>query len=164
VTHVVVDTNVLVVANGSSSQADDDCEVAAANRLQEILRSKVVVVDTEYLAIVEYSKNASWAGGPGVGDLFFKVLTDNIANPLRVSRIDIGASQEEIDMLIPNRLLDFDSDDRKWIALYLEASAESIVNATDSDWSARKSDLVAEGINVLELCANCLIKRRATGV
>ena len=159
-TRIVIDTNVLAVANGRNDEADEECEDEAGNALQEAIRSKVVVIDTEYLVIDEYAKHSNWAGQPGAGDLFFKSLTDNIANPSRVVSIDIGSAQEEVDLFVPDQLLDFDSDDRKWIALYLEGLAESIINAVDSDWAARKAEMDDLGINVTELCPQCLSARR----
>ncbi|MCV7073298.1 hypothetical protein MJO55_17210 [Mycolicibacterium rufum] len=160
-TRLVIDTNVLKVANGKSEQADPACEEAAGNALQDALRQGVVVLDTEQLAIDEYRKHCSWAGQPGAGDFFFKALTDNIANPSRVHLVDIGAAEDEIDLFVPEALRDFDSDDKKWIALFLEGSADAILNATDSDWAARKADLDSEKVTVRELCANCLNVRRS---
>ena len=153
-TRVVLDTNVLAVANEMTPEADEDCVRAAANSLREAIRKNVIVIDTQKIAINEYSNYANWEGQPRVGDLFFKVLTDNIANPDRVCRVDIGSTQDEIDICVPEQLLDFDRNDRKWIALYLEGSAESIINAVDSDWAARKADLDGAGIAVIESVRN----------
>lgn len=38
---VIVDTNVVVVANGRSEQASADCVETCAERLEEIMRGKV---------------------------------------------------------------------------------------------------------------------------
>jgi predicted nucleic acid-binding protein len=161
VTRVVIDTNVLKAANGESDQADSDCADSAAKALEEAIRSKIMVIDSAHFVIDEYKKHCTYAGQPGAGNLFFKVLTDNIANPSRVLTVDIGSTQEEIALLVPDNLLDFDNDDHKWIALHLEGEAESIINAVDSDWEARKSDLVASGVNVIELCPWCLSEEKS---
>lgn len=160
-TRVVIDTNVLKVANGESEQADYDCEDSAGRALEDAIRRKIVVIDDAHFIIDEYKKHCTYAGQPGVGNFFFKALTDNIANPSRVLMVDIGTTQEEIALFIPDNLMNFDNDDHKWIAAYLEGEAMAIINATDSDWEARKADLVAAGINVVELCPQCLSEEKS---
>ncbi|BBY67774.1 PIN domain-containing protein [Mycolicibacterium helvum] len=157
---VVIDTNVLIVANRASEQADDDCELEAARTLYEAMKQHIVLIDTHTLATSEYETYCRRSGQPGVGDLFFKSLLDNIANESRVLRVEIGSAPEEIDAAIPPVLANFDPSDRKWIALHLVGSADAIVNATDSDWAQRKSDLETAGVRVLELCPHCLSDRK----
>lgn len=160
---LVIDTNVLIVANGESEQADEACELEAARTLAKAMRDHIVLIDTGTLATKEYDTYCRRSGQPGVGDLFFKSLLDNIANERRVLRIDIGSTPEEVDSAIPAALADFDPSDRKWIALHLVGSADSIINAVDSDWAQRKTDLEAAGVQVVELCPQCLSARKVGG-
>ena len=160
---LVIDTNVLIVANRESEQADEACEVEAARTLYKAMRDDIVLIDTGTLATKEYDTYCRRSGQPGVGDLFFKSLLDNIANERRVLRIDIGSTPEEVDSVIPAALADFDPSDRKWIALHLVGSADSIINAVDSDWAQRKNDLEAAGVHVVELCPKCLSARKVGG-
>lgn len=157
---VVIDTNVLIVANRASEQADLECELAAARTLHEAMRQNLILIDTNNLATAEYDTYCRRSGQPGIGDLFFKSLLDNVANESRVVRVEIGVTQEEIDSALPPPLADFDPSDRKWIALHLVGSADSIINATDSDWAQRKDDLEKAGIHVDELCPQCLSDRK----
>ena len=52
---IVVDTNVLVVANGNNEQADPECELACIEMLQEAKSGKqVVLLDASNLIMDEY--------------------------------------------------------------------------------------------------------------
>ena len=124
------------------------------------MKHHLVLIDTHNLATSEYESYCRRSGQPGVGDLFFKSLLDNIANERRVARIEIGSTPEEVDLALPPSLADFDPSDRKWIALHLIGSASSIVNALDSDWAQRKDDLETAGVHVVELCPQCLSTRK----
>lgn len=157
---LIFDTNVLIVANRQSEQADEDCELEAARALYDAMREHIVLIDTHGLATSEYDTYCRRSGRPGVGDLFFRSLLDNIANERRVARINIGSTPEEVDSAVPATLRDFDPSDRKWIALHLAGSADSIINAVDSDWAQRKDDLEAVGVHVVELCPQCLSTRK----
>lgn len=121
--------------------------------LQASLSQYLFAFDRHGLVEYEYSKHASRSGQPGVGDLFFR----QVLARSRVRYFDIGVTIDEIDMLVPASLRDFDEDDRKWIALYFEAHAEDIVNASDSDYAERRDDLNSEGISVLELCEDEIV-------
>ncbi|MGV0040494.1 hypothetical protein [Mycobacterium colombiense] len=153
---VVVDTNVLIVANEQSDQADVACAAKAARFLQEALERDIVVIDTIGMAIDEYRRYCSFAGEPGVGDLFFSEVFRNVANENRVTQIDIGDNCDEVRTKIPDSLVGFDPSDIKWIALYLHGGASAIYNAVDSDYSEWADTFAAEGIEVEELCPHCL--------
>lgn len=159
-TRVVVDTNVLIVANEKSDQADVACELNTARFLRTVLERDVVLVDTMGMAIDEYKRRCNLAGQPGVGDLFFAEVFNNIANEERVVQVYIGDSSDEVRANIPDSLSSFDPSDIKWIALYLHGGASAIYNAVDSDYSEWADVLAAEGIGVVELCSNCLRVRR----
>jgi hypothetical protein len=153
---VVVDTNVLIVANAKSHQADAMCELHAARLLRAVLEHDIVLLDTAGMAIDEYKRRCSLSGQPGVGDLFFSEVFNNIANEERVVQVYIGGSFDEIRANIPDSLSNFDPSDLKWIALYMHGNASAIYNAVDSDYSEWADVLAAEGIGVVELCPNCL--------
>jgi hypothetical protein len=50
----VVDTNVLLVANGQHSDISLECVINCARRLEELTRDKVLVVDDGYEIVREY--------------------------------------------------------------------------------------------------------------
>jgi hypothetical protein len=80
---VVIDTNVLVVANGvsDSPQASEACVVRCRARLAEILRgSEVVLLDDKKRFIQEYRNNLN-EKGRGHGDRFWLELKRRFYNP-----------------------------------------------------------------------------------
>lgn len=79
---VVIDTNVLVVANGRTPQASLDCQEACVARLVTVRESETTLLDDLGLVLKEYiGQRLSFSGQPGVGDQFFKWLFENQANP-----------------------------------------------------------------------------------
>lgn len=50
----VIDTNVLLVANGQHADVSEDCVIACVTRLQSIQQSGVVVIDDGYRLVGEY--------------------------------------------------------------------------------------------------------------
>jgi hypothetical protein len=86
---VVIDTNVLVVANGKHGAALPACVAACIDAL-DLARQGQVAVDDAQLILSEYRKHCSFAGQPGVGDAFFKWLWNRQADarhcvPVRIT-------------------------------------------------------------------------------
>ena len=55
----VVDTNVVLVANGSHPDVSPDCVIACVDRLQQLMKSGRVVVDDSYRILEEYQHKTS---------------------------------------------------------------------------------------------------------
>ena len=153
---IVVDTNVLVVANGNNEQADPECELACVEMLEGATKGKqVVLLDASDLIMDEYEGYCSYSGESGVGDMFFKFLHDHQYSHNTVIRVLIQETPDEdggFANLPPN---DFDRDDRKFLAV-AEAGDGRVVNATDSHWSEHADFISSICVQVLELCPQCL--------
>ena len=67
----VIDTNVLVTANGEHDGAPEDCVAECAELLQEIKERGHVVLDDAWRILGQYQNNVR---GPGVGYEFLKWL------------------------------------------------------------------------------------------
>jgi len=151
---IVIDTNVLIVANGKSPQTDLKCELACIEMLEGATKGKrVALIDDLDLIMGEYGKHCSYAGEPGVGDEFFKFLHDNAQNS--VIRVPVQKTPDKaggFSNLPPNKL---DRSDRKFLAV-AKAGSGRIVNATDSDWSQHAKFIASVGVQVRELCPQCL--------
>ena len=153
---VVVDANVLVVANGKSQQADSECEHVCIEALLEATKGKqIVLLDASDLIMGEYRRRCSYSGTLGVGDMFFKFLHDHQWSETSIIRIQIQETSNAdggFANLPPN---DLDPNDRKFLAV-AEAGNGRVVNATDSDWSEHADFIDSLGVRVLELCPQCL--------
>lgn len=157
-TTCVVDTNVLVVANGRATQADEKCRERCVEELEHIVKHGVVVVDRIGLIIEEYMKNASF-GSLGVGDKFFKHVYYNGYNPGHVRRVRITPTDDDrcgFEELPVNSL---DRADRKFLATAVVGNAP-ILNATDSDWDEQKELMTEIGVEVRQLCPQHASKAR----
>jgi hypothetical protein len=166
-TAVVIDTNVPVVANGRSPQANDDCISTCITTLGEIKKNTIVVLDSSGLIFDEYFRNLSRSGQPGPGDVFVKWLWDNQASTSHCEKVTItsrnGHPDDFEEFPIDPNLLGFDSSDRKFVAVALKSSQyPTILNAVDSDWLHYKEALASHGITIKFLCPTC-IKEKETG-
>ena len=155
---IVVDTNVLIVANGrDNTPADLECELTCIETLEKAKAGKhTVLLDAFDLIMDEYSRHCSYSGSPGVGDMFFKFLHDHQwSQESAIRHVSIQKTPDEdggFANLPPN---DFDRDDRKFLAV-AKAGDGRVVNATDSDLSEHADFISSIGVQVLELCSQCL--------
>ena len=126
---VVVDTNVGIVANGNAD-VDPACQLACVNSLEHAMKGGVVALDDGGRIFEEYRTHFSFAGGPGIGHVFFKYVHDVQHRGERVRRFRITPSADEsrgFEELPPNT---FDASDRKFLAVAVVAKA-TVVNTTD---------------------------------
>jgi hypothetical protein len=151
----LVDTNVPVVANGSSQQADDSLVEKCIDVLVELTRKGGLVIDAGGLIFDEYRQNLSLSGQPGTGDLFMKWVHDHQWNPDFCERRAITARNDErLFEEFPDSpaLKAFDRSDRKFVAVANAAEPKRpIIEAVDFKWWGWKDALAAEGIHVIFL-------------
>lgn len=144
----VVDTNVIVAANGGACHVDRDCEEKCTNFLIAVMERGVVFVDARDQIIGEYWKKVS-PGVKRIGDIFFKHVNDHLWGNGRVKQRQLQVRGEgEFNGLPANNL---DPNDRKFLAVAVSANA-TIANATDSDWSEQKELLDELGVQLCQVC------------
>ncbi|MDQ2732367.1 MAG: hypothetical protein M3Y56_11975 [Armatimonadota bacterium] len=139
----VIDTNVLVVANGGH-EVSDDCLRRCLNALSNS-REGIVVVDNQFQILKEYRKHAHDTGQPGVGDAFLKWLLRNQANPDHCEQVPLTASGLGNYLEFPSdpALDGFDKSDRKFVAVALTSEhGPEIQNAVDTDWWKFRDEFV----------------------
>ncbi len=159
---VVIDTNVLVVANGRHAAAPAACVEACIDALRDARRSTTLIDDAHEI-LDEYRRHCSFAGQPGAGDAFFKWLWDNQANSGRCERVRITRHTQRGFEEFPNdsRLRSFDADDRKFVAVALASGrAAPILNASDTDWWHHRAALAQHGVRVTFLCRELVSSTR----
>ena len=166
---VIIDTNVLVIANGTEAapQTTEECVIRCQARLAQILRgSEKVLLDDKKRIIQEYRNNLN-EKGRGFGDRFWQEL---------VRRMWRKGEQEKVIMVhitplagngtdfeeFPNddaSLKNFHKKDRKFVAVVLAYQSDSeqeapILIANDSGWKEFNTALANHGVHVDSICDN----------
>jgi hypothetical protein len=155
---VVVDTNVLIVANERESpQASPACVTACVEHLQAIKTGGLIVFDQQWHILKEYMKKVSPTGQPSVGDDFLEWILKNQGNPQRCQLVNITLLPDGNFAEFPQdpELSNFDPSDRKFVAValaYPKPEKPSISNAVDSDWLPVQPVLLGYGITLNFLC------------
>ncbi len=146
----VIDTNVAISANGKDTHASMRCQLACI-QLLENCKKWPIGLDESSLIMDEYAKYLSYAGQPGVGDMFFKYLYDNQYSSNHIDTVKITQTKDSsrgFDELPVNSL---DPSDRKFLAAAVVAKAV-VVNATDSDWIEQAELLKTLQVEIKQLC------------
>ena len=141
---VIVDTNIIVIANDTDDKRED-CRDRCQDRLQQILfQGEKVVVDDGWRIFGEYEDNVKPNTRKGIGDLFVKRLLQNLGNLDVCTMVHItplaGNGNEFVEF--PNEdeaLRDFHKKDRKFIAVALAHQRDAgqtppILLAMDRGW------------------------------
>ncbi len=147
----IVDTNVLVVANGRDTHADLECQSQCVSAITAISLDGTAVLDDQGLILDEYGNNLNFRGEPGPGDAFFKHVFDNSYRTKRVERVSITSVDDDkrgFEELPTNSL---DRSDRKFLAVSVVSTAP-ILNATDSDWNNERALISSLDVVVEQLC------------
>lgn len=158
---VIIETNVIAVANEMADHADSECIVSCINSLEKAKMKQKIVIDSGMLIFEEYFRYAHRSGQPRVGDAFIKWLWDNQANSKRCERVNITPRDNDPDNFIefPDypALNEFDRSDRKFVAVACASNHHpKILNATDSDWCHFKDHLSNYGVFIKFLCPNLM--------
>jgi hypothetical protein len=151
----VIDTNVLLVANGHHAGASEDCVSECVRRLQAMQAGGVAVIDDDYRIIREYQNKMRPNAQKGVGNAYLKWLLQNQANAGRVELVSITELPPDRFTEFPDPALElqFDIPDRKFAAVaYTHPGKPPIWQATDSKWLDWWPALVAKGVRVDFLC------------
>ena len=118
---IVIDTNVLLVADGQAEQMSPQCRVACVKRLQKVQSDEQVVLDNS-LILGEYGNRLDPSRQPTPGSAFLKWLLQRRMMPQHVCFVTITATNEEQTVFVEfpaDALLmeDFDPADRKFVAV-----------------------------------------------
>ncbi|MCI0442906.1 hypothetical protein L0152_06770 [bacterium] len=159
----VIDVNVLIVANYQTPQANLDCIAACVNALTEIAEKGIIVLDDGLRILSEYKNYTSFAGQPGVGDAFFKLVFDNQAVDSKCHIVHLTPKEtnpEDFDEFPADpRLSGFDYSDRKYAAAALCCPGSEVLNASDTDWWHYRVALIENGIQLRFLCPQLMSDR-----
>jgi hypothetical protein len=150
---IVIDTNVLLVANGIAPQMSDKCRIACIDRLAKAKGSESVVIDQQFLILGEYHhKMNPYRHPPGPGDAFLRHLLQNMNSVAHVAAVNLtptNAENTDFEEFPEDEELraDFDPADRKFVAASnAHPDIPPIVESADSKWLAWEDRLAAHGI------------------
>ena len=159
---VIVDTNVIGIANRKGEHASLDCIEHCQRRLHQILsRREKVVVDDGWRIFGEYNRYVDTGTRKELGDLFVKKLLQNLKNPALCEMVRItplaGNGTDFAEFPTDAALSKFDPDDRKFIAVacaYRQTSgqAATILLAIDRGWLDFVGALAAHEVAIDFLC------------
>lgn len=151
----VIDTNVLLVANGDHVDVSEDCVSECVRRLQAMQAGGVAVIDDGFRIIGEYLNKNRPDAQKGAGHVYLKWLLQNLANARRVEAVPITVLAPDHFAEFPDSTLEpqFDPPDRKFAAVaYAHPGKPPIWQAADSKWLDWWPALGAKGIRVDFLC------------
>ena len=150
---IVVDTNVLIAANGSDKEWIQ-IALKCAQRLKQVQDGETICIDSSRLILREYSRHLPGAR-KGFGDMFFLWLVQNQMNATHCLQVTVNPTNQESTEFaeFPNLGAELtpliDPSDRKFIAVSHAAPNETpILQATDSKWWGWKAGLAEAGIPV----------------
>ena len=159
---VIVDTNVIAIANREGEHASLECIERCQQRLGQVLSSREkVVVDDRWRILGEYSRYVDTGARKWLGDIFVKTLLQNLNNPAICEMVHItplaGNGTDFAEFPTDAALSTFDPDDRKFIAVacaYRQTSgqAATILLAIDSGWLDFVDALAVHGVAIDFLC------------
>jgi hypothetical protein len=159
---VVLDTNVLAVAEGLHGGASEACRLACIELVKLVEGGLPVAVDSFDEIVSEYVGALRGSGTAGLGvkvaQRLYRLRRDRgVCHVVDVTRVDgPPRSFEEV----PEALRDFDDDDHKFIAVAAaEACQPQIYTAVDAEWWQRRQDFADASIDVQFLCAGDFLNR-----
>ena len=151
----VVDTNVLLVANGQHPGVSADCAMRCAHWLEGLMATGRVAVDEDHEILREYRHKTHASDGKGVGDAFLRWVLHRLDDPARCDLVKLAPHPERGFDAFPDDplLADFDRADRKFVAV-ARAHPEHpvILQASDSKWLDWSPALALNGVRVQFLC------------
>ena len=160
----IVDTNVVLVANGQHPDVSPACVASCALRLQAIMRFVKLALHDCFLILLEYHNKTTPKKGNRPGDAFVRWALQNNANAARVECIPVVEHPTRGFDSFPDdtHLATFDPPDRKFVAVACaHPDTPPILQAADSKWLAWDTALTTHGVRVDFLCPDDIARFQA---
>lgn len=151
----VIDTNVILVANGQHLDVSPNCVASCAITLQSVMKSGKLVLDEGFQILLEYQNKTQPKKGNRPGDAFVKWALNNRCNKKHVELVHLLTHDERSFESFPEdpELANFDAPDRKFVAVSgAHPKKPPISQAADSKWLDWAPALKRHGIEVDFLC------------
>lgn len=150
----VIDTNVLLVANGQHADLSADCVIECVERLQAMEKQGVVVIDDDFRILGEYQHKTRLKPPKGPGDVFLKWLLRQTATA-RVEHVRLTETANDRFAEFPDPALEplFDAPDRKFAAVaHAHPEKPPVWQAADCKWLDWWPALHGKGVRIEFLC------------
>ena len=160
---VVIDTNVLLVANGQHPAVGAACVAKCSRRLSEIMNGDRVAIDDRHEILREYKNKTAHKAAKRPGDAFLKWLLRNTTNLQRCDQVHLTIHAGRGYESFPDdpKLVNFDPPDRKFVAVAAGHSEKPpILQAADSKWVDWSVHLARHGVSVEFLCKDDILRFR----
>jgi hypothetical protein len=154
-THFVIDTNVILAANGAHEELSTECIEACITQLRAISKSGIVVIDDNYRILLEYQRKTNHRKGKGVGDVFLKWLFQNLSNKTLCTQVTLTELTQDQFAEFPDRpdQNTCDPSDRKFIAAANACPSHTLIlQASDCKWLDWHAELKKCGLEVVFPC------------
>lgn len=139
---LVVDTNVILVANRQHEGVSEACITACAKRLLDLTRCGRIAIDDGYRILREYQQKTQPHVGKRTGDAFVKWVLRNNANKERCDQVALVEHSEHEFETFPDdkRLMRSPPDQRKASTFgWSERAASSRAPSSCAQSSCRRS-------------------------
>ncbi|HEY8514646.1 MAG TPA: hypothetical protein VIS07_03925 [Candidatus Binatia bacterium] len=161
----VVDTNVLMTANGANPAVSAECAARSASALAAVMASGHVFLDSGRRILREYGANLDGAA-PGPGTAFYKWLLTHEWNERAVTRVRItrlaGDEERYLELPEPDDGTVYDPSDRKFLAVAAaDPEHPPILQSFDSKWWGWRDALAKLGVVIHFLCADEIARKYA---
>ena len=153
----VIDTNVLLVANGQHEDVSPQCVEECVQRLRAMMKSGVTVIDDSFLICGEYLNKTQINPPKGAGDIFLKWLLREAGNSTKIHQVSLKSKPNAKDHFFefpdPELAKVFDAPDRKFAAVANAHPDKPVIwQAADCKWLDWWPALKTKGITVDFLC------------
>lgn len=151
----VIDTNVILVANGQHLDVSPVCVTNCALALQSMMKSGKLALDEGFQILLEYQNKTQPKKGNRPGDAFVKWALNNRCNSKHIELVPLLKHNERGFESFPDDpdLVNFDAPDRKFVAVSrAHPKKPPISQAADSKWLDWAPALKRHGIEVDFLC------------
>lgn len=153
---VVIDCNVLIVANKMSDSAGEDCEEACITRLMQVkLQRECVLLDESDGIWKEYDRYIPYPYPPGmVSEFFYWMWQGNSRRVVITPRINTDRIEDYEEFPSDPALANFDKSDRKYVAVAIASKrtrpSSTLPTRIGRMTASRSKDTSALSLFVLE--------------
>jgi len=151
----VVDTNVLLVANGQHPDVSLACVMTCREWLTRLMAEGRVALDDAYAIVNEYQHKTHASDGQGVGDAFVRWVLHHHDDAARCDLIHLDPHVQRgfLSFPVDVDLNHFDDSDRKFVAVaHAHPERPPILQAADSKWLDWAPHLGEHGVQIRFLC------------